>query len=48
MKSLKVIKIVKEIKFKEVWANLKSKYCFQRSQFIKYLRLTLVFMRDSY
>ena len=43
-RGLKVIKIVKEIKFEGFWGELGAKNCFQRQPFTKYLRLTLVFM----
>ena len=45
MKGLRVIKIVKEIRFKGVWVKLEVKNYFQRQSFTKYLRLTLVFMQ---
>ena len=44
IKALRVTKIVKEIKFEEVWGKLKSKKGFQIQSFTKYLRLTLVFL----
>ena len=44
VKSLIVTKIVREIKFEEVWGELEAKKCFQKQSFTKYLRLTLVFM----
>ena len=44
MKDLRVIKIVKEIKFEEVWDKLESKTGFQRQSVTKYLRLILVFV----
>ena len=39
-----VIKVVKEIKFEKVWGELEANECFQRRSFIKYLRLTLIFI----
>ena len=42
MKGLRVTKIVKEIKFEEVWSKLKSRTCFQRQSVTKYSRLNLV------
>ena len=47
MQGLRVAKIVKEIKFEEVWGELESKTSFQRQSFTKYLRLALVFMSNS-
>ena len=47
VKSLIVTKIVREIKFQEVWGELEAKKCFQKQSFTKYLRLTLVFMWNS-
>ena len=44
MRGLRVTKIVKEIKFEGVWAELEATGCFQRQSFTKYLTLTLVFM----
>ena len=44
MKGLRVIKIVKKIKFEGVWGELESKKGFQRQSVTKYLRLTLAFM----
>ena len=44
MKDLRVTKIVKEIKFEEIWGNAEAKIFFQRQSFTKYLILTLVFM----
>ena len=44
MIGLRVTKIVQEINFEGVWGKRKSKYCFQRQSFTKYLRQTLVFM----
>ena len=42
-----VTKFVKEIKFEWVCSELGSKNCFQRQLLTKYLRLTLVFVRNS-
>ena len=39
---LRVTKIVRGIKFEGVWVEFKSKNCFQRQSFTKYLRLALV------
>ena len=47
VKGLRVTKIVKQIKFKAVWGKLGRKVCFQRQSLRKYLRQTLVFMRNS-
>ena len=47
VKCLRVIKIVKGIKFADVWAMLEAKKCLQKQSFIKYLRPTLVFMQNS-
>ena len=47
MKDLRVSKIVKEIKFKGVWGDLKAKNCFQKWSFTGYMRLTLVFVWDG-
>ena len=47
MKGLRVTKIVKEIKFEGVWDELEAKNCSQRQLFTKYVKLTLVFMRNS-
>ena len=44
MQGLRGTKIVKEIKFREVWGKLDTKTSFQRQLFTKYLRLTLGFM----
>ena len=44
VKSLRVTKIVKEIKFEGVWGKLEAKDYFQRQSFTKYLRVTLVVM----
>ena len=44
MQGLRVTKIVKEIKFEEVWGKLDTKTSFQRQLFTKYLRPTLGFM----
>ena len=46
-KGVRVTKIVKEIKFEGVWDELGSKKLFQRQSVTKYLRLTLVFMKNS-
>ena len=46
MNGLRVSKILKEIKFYGVWDELEAKKYFQRQPFIKYLRLTLVSMRN--
>ena len=35
----------REFKFEGVWGKLEANTCFQRQPFIKYFRLTLVFMR---
>ena len=43
MKDLRGTKIVKEIKFEEVWGKLESITGFQRQSVTNYLRLTLVF-----
>ena len=47
MKGLRVIKIVKGITFKGLWGELESIKGFQRQSVTKYLRITLVFMRNS-
>ena len=47
MKGLRVIKTVEKIKFEEVWGELESRKRFQRQSFIKYSRLTLVFIWNS-
>ena len=47
MKSLRGTKIVKEIKFEEVWGELETKKNIQRQSFTKYLRLTLVSISNS-
>ena len=47
MKGLRVTKSFKEIKFERVWGELKSKTGFQRQSFTKYLRISLVFTRNS-
>ena len=44
MKGLRIIKIVKEIKFEIVRGELEARKCFQTESFTKYLRLTLVFI----
>ena len=44
MEGFRVTKIVKEIKFEEVWGDLEAKNCFQIQSFTKYSRLTPVFM----
>ena len=44
MQGLQITKIVKEIKFEELWGKLDTKTSFQRQLFTKYLRLTLGFM----
>ena len=44
MQGLQITKIVKEIKFEEVWGKLDTKTSFQRQLFTKYLKLTLGFM----
>ena len=46
MKGLGITKIVKEIKFEGVWAELEATGCFQRQSFTEYLTLTLVFVRN--
>ena len=46
-KGLKLTKIVQEITFEVVWAEIQPKKGFQRQSFTKYLRLTLFFMSDS-
>ena len=43
VKGLRVMKIVKEIKFEGFWGELESKKGFQRQLVTKYLRLHLVF-----
>ena len=40
-------KYSKKLSLKGVWIELESKTCFQRQSFKKYLRLTLVYMRNS-
>ena len=45
--TLRVKKIVKQIKFEWVRGGLESRNCFQRQSFTKYLRQTLVFMRNN-
>ena len=47
MKGLRVIKIVKGITFEGLWGELESIKGFQRQSVTKYLRITLVFMRNS-
>ena len=47
MKVLRVNKIFKESKFKGVWGQLKSRKGFQRESLTKYVRITLVFMRNG-
>ena len=47
MKGFRLTKNVKEIKFEGVLDELGAKGCFQRQSFTKYLRLTVVFMRNS-
>ena len=47
MKGLRVIKIVKGITFEGLWGELESIKDFQRQSVTKYLRITLVFMRNS-
>ena len=47
MKGLRVTKLVKEDKFGGVLCELESRKVFWRQSFIKYLRLVLVFMRNS-
>ena len=47
MKGLRVTKIVKEIKFGEIWGELEAKKCLQRQSFTKYLRLALASMSHS-
>ena len=47
VKGLRDTKNVKEIKFEGVWGELKSKKCYQIQKITRYLRLTLVFMRNS-
>ena len=44
VKGLRVAKIVKQIKFEEVWGELVAGICFQRQSIKGYLRQTLVFM----
>ena len=44
VKGLRVIKVVKEMKFEGFWGKLEAKNFFQRQSFTKYLRVTLVFM----
>ena len=47
VKGLRVMKIVKEIKFEGFWDELESKKDFQRQLVTKYLRLHLVFTSYS-
>ena len=44
MKGLRVMRIVKEIKFERLWGELKSEKAFQTQSATGDLRLTLVFM----
>ena len=46
VESPRLTKIVKGIKFEEVWDELRSIKIFQRQSVTKYLRLTLVFMNN--
>ena len=41
VKDFRVIKIVKQIKFKRAWGKLEARKCFQRQSWTKYLRQTL-------
>ena len=47
VKGLRVIKIIKEIKFEGVWGKFEAKNCFQRQPFTKYLRLIVLSMWNS-
>ena len=47
MKDLKVTESFREIKFEGIWTELLAKNYFQKQSFTKYLKLTLVFMRNS-
>ena len=47
MNELRVTKIVKEVKFGRGRGELETETCFQRESLTKYLRPTLVFMRNS-
>ena len=42
VRSLRVTKPVKQIKFKGNWDELQAKYCFQGKSWLKYMRQTLV------
>ena len=42
VKNFRVTKIVKQIKFEEVWGNSEARNCFQKQSFTKYLRQTIV------
>ena len=44
VKGLRTIKIVKEIKFEEVWSKIEAKKFSQKQLLTRYLRQTLVFM----
>ena len=46
MKNLGFMKIVEELEFEVLWDELELKKCFQRQSVTKYLRLTLVFIRN--
>ena len=47
LKNLIVSKIVQKIKFEGDRGELEAKACFQRQSWTKYIRQTLVFMRNS-
>ena len=41
------MKVVKEVKFERLRRELEARNCFQRQSFTKFLRQTLVFLRNS-
>ena len=47
VKSLRVTKIMKEIKFEGDWGELEAKYFFQMQSLPKYMRQTLVLVWNS-
>ena len=47
VKSLRITKIVKQIKFEGDCGELEAKYCFQRQSWPKHMRQTLVLVRNS-
>ena len=44
MKGLRNAKVVREIGFEGVWADLEADECFRGQSFMGYLRLALVFV----